>query len=291
MRFSYAEAMCEPSFYLPLARAAEEAGFSTYMIPDSICYPAESDSTYPYTKSGNREFLEDKPFIEPFSLIPAMGAVTSTLRFATFVVKLPIRSPVLVAKQVASVAAMTNDRFSFGVGISPWPEDFIACFEDWKTRGPRMNEMIQIIRGLLEGGFFEFDGEHYKLPKVKLCPTPKAKVPILVGGHSEPALRRAVELGDGWMFAGGAPEELARCLARLAVLREERGKANAPFTIFASSMDAFTVDGIKRLEDQGITDVVVGFRDPYTTERDTQPLEVKIGAMRKYADRIIAKVG
>lgn len=289
MRFSYAESMCDPAFYLPLARAAEEAGFSTFMVPDSICYPEESDSTYPYNKTGNREFLEDKPFIEPFSLVPAMGAVTSTIRFATFVVKLPIRSPVLVAKQVASVAAMTNDRFTFGVGLSPWPEDFIACGQNWKTRGPRMNEMMKIIRGLLDGGFFGFEGEHYKLPAVKICPTPKVHVPMLVGGHSEPALKRAIELGDGWMFAGGAPEELDRCLGRLAELRKERGKESEPFTIFASSMDAFQLDGIKRLEDKGITDVVVGFRDPYTTDHDTQPLEVKIGAIRKYADRILSK--
>src|SRR5882672_8727472 len=99
MRFSYAESMTDPSFYLPLARAAEEAGFTSFVVPDSICYPRDSDSTYPYTDDGNREFLEDKPFIEPFSLIPAMAAVTERLRFTTFVVKLPIRNPVLVAKQ------------------------------------------------------------------------------------------------------------------------------------------------------------------------------------------------
>src|SRR6185503_9470725 len=102
MRFSYTESMCNPAYYLPLARAAEEAGFHTYLVPDSICYPAASDTRYPYTSSGDRAFLEDKPFLEPFSLIPAMGAVTTTIRFATFVLKLPIRSPVLVAKSVTS---------------------------------------------------------------------------------------------------------------------------------------------------------------------------------------------
>jgi len=91
MRFSYAEALCDPTHYLPLARAVEDAGWDTFIVPDSICYPEVSDSKYPYTPDGNREFLEDKAFIEPFSLIPAMGAVTSLLRFTTFVVKLPIR--------------------------------------------------------------------------------------------------------------------------------------------------------------------------------------------------------
>ena len=144
MRFSYAEAMCDPSHYLPLARAVEDAGYTSFTIADSICYPEVSDSTYPYTPDGNREFLDGKPFIEPFVLMSAMAAVTTKLRFTTFVVKLPIRNPVLIAKQAASLAVMSNNRFVFGVGSSPWPEDFIVTGTDWKTRGPRMNEMIDI---------------------------------------------------------------------------------------------------------------------------------------------------
>jgi alkanesulfonate monooxygenase SsuD/methylene tetrahydromethanopterin reductase-like flavin-dependent oxidoreductase (luciferase family) len=69
MRFCYAESMTDPSFYAPLARAAEEAGFASMMVPDSICYPEHSGSRYPFNPDGSREFLEDKPFLEPFSLI------------------------------------------------------------------------------------------------------------------------------------------------------------------------------------------------------------------------------
>jgi len=170
MRFSFAESMCDPSHYLPLAKAADEAGWTSFIVPDSICYPEESDSSYPYTADGDRRFLLDKPFIEPFSLIPAMGAVTEKLRFTTFVVKLPIRNPVLTAKSAASVAVLTNNRFGFGVGTSPWPDDFRVCGQDWKTRGKRMDEMIAIIRGLSAGGFFGFQGKYYDLPRVKLCP-------------------------------------------------------------------------------------------------------------------------
>src|SRR5215470_1575052 len=116
MRFSYAESMCDPTHYLPLARAAEESGWTSFIVPDSICYPQVSDTKYPYTPDGDRGFLEDKPFIEPFSLIPALAAVTTKLRFATFVVKLPIRHPVLVAKSVASIAVLSGNRLAFGVG-------------------------------------------------------------------------------------------------------------------------------------------------------------------------------
>ena len=78
MRFTTIETMCDPSFMLPLARVAEEAGFDGFAVPDSICYPEASDSTYPYNADGSREFLDDKPILEPFSLIPAMAAVRAS---------------------------------------------------------------------------------------------------------------------------------------------------------------------------------------------------------------------
>jgi probable F420-dependent oxidoreductase len=289
MRFSYAESMCDPGFYASLAKTAEAAGFTTFLVPDSVLYPEASDTRYPYTPTGDRRFLEDKPFIEPFSLIPALGAVTSKIRFATFVLKLPIRSPVLVAKSVSSVAVLTGDRFSLGVGASPWPEDFTACAQDWSTRGRRMDEMIIIIRGLLAGGFFEFHGQDYDLPRIKMCPVPAQPVPILIGGHAEPALRRAARIGDGWMHAGGDPAQLSTYLQRLKELRKEYGREKLPFEVHASSLDAYDVDGIKRLEEVGVTDVVVGFRNPYTKRQDTQTLDEKVDLIRQYADNVMAK--
>src|SRR5437588_11999517 len=101
--------MTDPGFYAPLAQAAEEAGYDSMVIPDSICYPQHATSTYPYSPDGTREFLDGKPFLEPFSLIPALGAVTTRLKFVTFVLKLPVRNPVLVAKQVTSTAVLTGN--------------------------------------------------------------------------------------------------------------------------------------------------------------------------------------
>ncbi|MCG8589266.1 MAG: TIGR03619 family F420-dependent LLM class oxidoreductase [Proteobacteria bacterium] len=288
MRFTYAESMCDPSHYLPLAVAAEEAGYTSFTVPDSIAYPEESDSRYPYTPDGSREFLEGKPFLEPFSLIPAMGAVTERLRFTTFVVKLPVRNPVLVAKSAASVSVLTGGRFGFGVGLSPWPEDFRICGQEWKRRGARMDEMIEIIRGLTRGDYFGFSGEFYQLERIKICPVPEAPLPILVGGHSEAALRRAARLGDGWMHAGGDQATLETLLGRLKTLRREAGREREPFEVHVISMDAFRLDGIRRLEDLGVTDAVVGFRNAY--EPDTQTLQQKIDALRGFADAVVSKV-
>ena len=288
MRFSYAESMTDPSFYAPLARAAEEAGYDSMVIPDSICYPLHATSEYPYNPDGSREFLEDKPFLEPFSLIPALGAVTSRLRFTTFVVKVPIRNPVLLAKQVTSTAVLTGNRLSLGVGTSPWREDYDVLGVDWAGRGRRLDESIAIVRGLAGGGYFEYQGKTFTLPAVKIAPVPTEPVPVLVGGHSEAALRRAARLGDGWMHGGGDPADLPGLLARLAELRRSEG-ADRPFEVHAISMDAYTVDGVRRLEEQGVTDVIVGFRWPYGCGPDTEPLSQKLDNLRRFADAVIAE--
>jgi probable F420-dependent oxidoreductase len=288
MRFSFAESMCDPTHYVPLAIAAERSGYTSFSIPDSLCYPETSDSKYPYTPDGNREFLEGKPFIDPFVLAATLGAVTETLRFTTFVVKLPIRQPVLVAKQAMSVAVMTQNRFGFGIGISPWPEDFAVCDEAWAGRGKRMDEMIEIIQGIETGAFFGFEGEHFQLQRIKMAPAPTARIPILIGGHADVALRRAARVGDGWMHAGGDADEMLRMIGRIKTLREEYGRTSKPFEIHVISMDGFSVDGIKRLEDLGVTDTIVGFRNAYAP--DTMTIDQKIAALEGFANSVIAKL-
>jgi len=288
VRFSYAESMIDPSFYIPLVQAAEEAGYDSFIVPDSIAYPEHSDATYPFNPDGTREFLDDKPFLEPFSLIPALGAVTSTLRFVTFVIKLPIRHPVLVAKQVASVAVLTGNRLGLGVGTSPWPEDYELVDVPWEGRGKRMDESLAVIRALLAGGYAEFHGSVYDVPSIKMTPVPSAPVPILIGGHGEAALRRAAYSGDGWMHGGGPPEALPGLLERLDQLRAEAGRKDEPFEVHVISLEGYSVDGVKRLEEQGVTDVIVGFRWPYAVGPDVEPLQAKLDNLRRFADTVIA---
>jgi probable F420-dependent oxidoreductase len=290
VRFTYAEAMTDSSFYLPLAQAAEAAGYDSITVADSLAYPKESDSVYPYTPDGSRTFLEDKEFIETFVLCAAMGAVTTRLRFTPFVLKLPVRPPVLVAKQAASVAALTGNRLGLGVGSSPWVEDYDIMGVPFARRGKRMDECMDIIRGLTAGGYFEFHGEFYDIPPIKICPVPTEPIPLLVGGHADVVLRRAVLRGDGWMHGGGPPEELDALLTKIDKIRKAEGLADKPFEIHVISLDAYSLDGIKRLEERGVTDVIVGFRVPYIVGPDTQPLEKKIEHLNRYAENVIAKL-
>jgi alkanesulfonate monooxygenase SsuD/methylene tetrahydromethanopterin reductase-like flavin-dependent oxidoreductase (luciferase family) len=260
-------------------------------VPDSICYPEESDARYPYNPDGTREFLDGKPFLEPFSIIPAMGAVTETLRVVTFVIKLPIRHPVLVAKQVTSTAVLTGNRLVLGVGTSPWPEDYAVCGVPWEGRGKRIDEQIDVLRGLMGGDYFEYHGDVFEIPSIKLCPVPTKPVPILIGGHHDAALRRAARVGDGWLHGGGDPEDLPGLLARLTELRREYGTLDKDFEIHVISLDAYSPDGIEKLEELGVTDVIVGFRYPYEVGPDTEPLQTKIDNLRRFSDDVIAKAG
>ena len=293
MRFNYAESMTDPSFYLPLARAAEEAGYDGFIVvPDSLCYPMESDTRYPFNPDGTREFLEDKPFLDPFALMAAMGAVTERLRFVTFVMKLPIRHPVLVAKQAASVAVLTGNRFSLGVGTSPWPEDYEVLDIPWEGRGRRMDECIEVIRGLTRrtAGSSSTTARSSRSPPSRWLRPPAPPCPCSSVGTDRPPCAGPRGLADGWMHGGGDPAELPRLLGELGRRLEEAGRDGTHFEIHVISMDAYSPDGVRRLEEQGVTDVIVGFRWPYVAGPDTQDLHTKVDNLRRFADQVIHKL-
>ncbi len=288
MRFHHAEAMTAIANYLPLARAAEEHGFAGFTFPDSLIYPKASDTAYSYTDDGGREFLENKPFVESFILATAIGAATSKLELTTNVVKLPVRPPLYAAKLAASVAAITGDRFNLGVGLSVWPEDYAVMGVDYARRGKRFDECLEIVQGLCAGGYFEFHGEFYDIAPVKLNPVPAKPLPILIGGHSDAAFKRSARF-DGFMFAGGGPDDLATPIAAIQAARAEAGTSGKPFRIFATAMGDISLDMIKRMEDIGVTDMPVAFRNLYAVEEDSQPLAEKIDAVKRFADAVIAK--
>jgi alkanesulfonate monooxygenase SsuD/methylene tetrahydromethanopterin reductase-like flavin-dependent oxidoreductase (luciferase family) len=287
MRFSYQVGMCEADHYLPLAQAAEEAGFHGITIPDSICYPQEASSKYPYNADGSREFLETVPFIESLIGVAAMAAVTDRIRFATFVYKLAIRQAAIVAKQVQSINVLSNNRFDFGVGISPWEEDFAVAQTPWPKRGKRMDEQIDIIRGLDSGDYFGYEGEIHQMPANRMNPVPSQPTPILIGGHTDVALKRAAR-NDGWMCAGADLEVLKGHIDKLNGFRDELGTLAQPYRIFTTGANAFTPEGIVELENMGVTDVIIGFRDVYNMQPD-EDLDTKIQQLNWYAGEFIAK--
>jgi len=287
MYFTFNDSMCDLSHYIPLAKAADDFGFRTFSIGDSICYPEVAEGQYPYLESGDRSFLDGAIFPDPFQLAAHLAAVTKRVVFRTGVLKLPIREPVLVAKQATSLACLTKERFELGVGLSPWIEDFRVTHTDWASRAKRMEEMIEIIRGLATGKYFEYKSDYYDIPRIKLCPVP-ARLPIFYGGHSEAAWRRAARLCDGFTFAGGTKAYTIEITRKLRAYRKEAGKEREPFFIHAGVTDLKGIDDIKLLEDEGIDELSFGPRNPY--EKDRMTVAQKVAVAEKFANDVMAKL-
>jgi probable F420-dependent oxidoreductase len=256
MKFTIAVAMSDPTHYLPLAACADRNGWDSIAVPDAPFFPEKVSVPYPYVDGGERFWSAETPWVDPWVAIPAMAAVTQRLFFYTHVLKLPLRHPLLVAKTVGSAAVLSGNRVGLGVGLSWIPEEFTWCGVDFATRGPRVDEGIAVIRALLGGGMVEHHGKHYDFGRLQMSPAPTAPVPIYVGGHSEPALRRAARLGDGWCSAMSTEADTRRIIARLRALRAEHGRADVPFEIQVSSLDVFDVAGYRRLEEAGVTDLI-----------------------------------
>jgi alkanesulfonate monooxygenase SsuD/methylene tetrahydromethanopterin reductase-like flavin-dependent oxidoreductase (luciferase family) len=287
MRFTLNITMLDPAQYIPLAQAAEEAGFHAVSVADSIFYPKEAIGHYPYHEG--REFLEDKPFIDPLIAISSMAAATSTLQFSTFVIKMAVRDALLGAKSALSTAVMSNDRLTLGVGISPWLDDFRYCNVPWEGRGKRLDETIEILRGLQSGEYFEYHGEHFDFTPIKMCPVPDRPLRITVGGHAPPALRRAARLGDGWVGANLTREEARALLSLLDPYRREFGSDNNPdFSVQAmiSDIDVFDPGGYREAEDMGLTDVTMSPWGVYETLQLELP--ERIDLIKRFADEVLS---
>lgn len=286
MRFHIGEMMTPVANLMPLAQAAEDYGYAGYALADSLLYPKQSATRYSYTADGGREFLENKPVLETFVHAAAIAATTQRIEISTSVVKLPMRHPVYAAKLATSVAALSNNRFNFGVGLSVWPEDYDAMGIAYERRGQRFDECIEIVRGLSGGDFFDFHGEFYDFAPLKLNPVPSKKLPILIGGHSEAALRRAARY-DGWSCAGNLQHPVADYIKQIVAYRRDLGIAE-PLRVFQHEFaPTMTLDDVRQREDAGVTDIIVHLRNVYVMEPDTEPLPAKLDRFRRFADEVV----
>jgi probable F420-dependent oxidoreductase len=286
MKYTCSVAMSPIDQLIELAKTAEEVGFDSIALPDSIFYMEKQSADYPYTADGSRMWNKDTPWTDPLIVAGAMGAVTSKLRFYTNVMKLGSRNPLLLARQVGSVANLTNNRFGFGVGIGWAPEEFEWCGQPFAKRGARVDEMIEVLKLVLGGGMVEFHGEFYDFDKLQMSPAPSEPVPFYVGGHTDVALKRAARVGDGWTSAMMTRDQLADTIATLNKYRREFDREALPFEFQGVCIDRFGVDGHRDLADIGVTDTIVipwmfdglGFDAPLSAKQDS---------MKRFADTYI----
>lgn len=289
MKWALSGAMIGARELLELAPAAEELGYDGIGLPDSVFYPEHVSADYPYTPDGKRMWNADVPMPDPFIMMAALSAITDRLRFSTNVLKLPLRDPLLTAKQVATLAVVSDNRIGIGVGLSWIPEEFTFTGTEMRTRGARTDEAIEIIKSVCAGNgpeWVEYHGKHYDFDRLMISPAPDRPVPVYVGGHSEAGLKRAARIGDGWISVNVTAEQLGQAIARLDELRTEYGRAELPFEIDVSPTDVRDVDGYRQLEELGATTVRVV---PWRMYGEEQTTSGRIASMRRFADEVIVK--
>ncbi len=289
MKFTLGIAMSPLDQMVGIAKTAEECGFASVALPDSLFYAESVAAKYPYTADGSRMWDADTPWVDPFVAAAAMGAVTSTIRFYTQVLKLGSRNPLLLARQIGSVANMTGNRFGLGVGLGWSPEEFEWCGVPFERKGLRANESIEVLRAVLAGGMVEYHGKIFDFGRLQMSPAPTEPVPIYVGGHSEAALRRAARLGDGWTSAMIKIDELRTVIARLGELRAEYGRTDEPFEIQAVCVNRFGLDGYREQAEAGVTDAITvpWLFDGLAYDSD---LSAKQDSIKRFAENIVEKV-
>ncbi len=281
MKFVIPMAFNQVDELIPLARAADESGWHAISFSDHIVHPETISNPYPYTENGQRRWEAFTDWPDPWVAIGACAAVTKRIHFTNNVFVLPIRNPFLVAKAVATAAAMSGDRVTLTIGVG-WSKDEYALMEqDFHNRGKRCNEMIEILRRLWTGEMVDFQGDFYQFDRLEMNPAPRAHIPIWVGGISSAAHRRAARLGDGWLSDLQSSDEIIDTVAAINGYRQEYGRGEQDFSVMASASDAWEVDGYRRLAAGGVTHLLTM---PWLFYHGDNPtLEQKVDGIRQFA--------
>ena len=252
MRFAISTAF-QPVDHLPtIARAADELGYHSMAVPDHVVDLEELETPYPYTPDGARRWDFSAAWPDPWVLIGSLAAITTRLRFLTSVYVPAIRNPFQVAKSVGTAAVLSGNRVSLGVGIGWCREEFALLGQDFTTRGRRTDEALALMAELWKPGWTEFQGDFYTAPRMVMEPTPTERVPIIVGGLSEVAFRRAAR-HDGWVGDLYTTEEATQIAARLGDARRSVG-ADGEFSVITALSDAFLPEHFATAQSGGVTD-------------------------------------
>ena len=192
-----------------MVKLAEAAGFDSVVAVDHVVFPHSYTSVYPYAPGGRLPGGPGGALPDPLIWMAAMMAVTQKLRFLTGVIILPLRNPLVLAKQVATLDHMSGGRIELGIGVGWLKEEFEALGVPFEKRGKRSDEYIAAMRKLWAEDGASFAGEFVNFHEVSSNPKPmRGGVPIVIGGHSEAAARRAGRLGDGFFPSIGTQVDI-----------------------------------------------------------------------------------
>lgn len=219
--------------YAAVAQRVDALGFEAFWLPEHLAVPLEFDPVYPYQASGRPGFEPDTPFADPWVMMGHLAALTQRLQFGVGVFVLPLRNPFVVAKAAATAQLLSQGRVLMGLGIGWMREEFDAVGQPFARRATRMEEMIEVMKKLWSGAPVEHAGEWYRFRSLQMSPGLPAPPPLIFGGASDPAVKRAARIGDGWY---GPPETLAAAIeSRRKVLSEldKAGRDPKSFSVWS----------------------------------------------------------
>ena len=281
--------------YIELARHAEELGYYGISVADHLVMPTRvEESKYPYTPDGKMWWPEDTPWPDPWVSLTAMGVATEKLHLATNIYLAALRDPFTAARAVAAASVFTRGRVRCGVSAGWIKEEYDLLGIDFRSRGRRLDETIEVMQKLWTGQGVDHSGEFFNFEGALMSPKPFAKVPVWSGGASKAAFRRAAR-NDGWLGVPMMVDPLIETIKRLYAMREEMGKADEPFDVCCSLIQPLTQDVEAQLEELGAHNNMVlpwvvtpWGRAPWLKDgEDVASLDVKKLAMERFANKVI----
>lgn len=260
-------AMAEPATLVEAARLAEDAGYDSIFLADHILVPRGLQSKYPYTRDGSFPYDPEKNWLDPLVALGYLAGQTSHLRLGTSVTVVPMRHPIVTAKQIATADYLSGGRVIFGAGVGWMAEEFALLGASFHDRGRRMDEYLRLMKVLWTEENPHFEGQYFQVKDCGFTPKPvqKPHVPLWIGGESRPALRRAAMLGDGWHSAGTSLEALPGQIHLLREALQEAGRSPEHFVVSAFPTERFTVELVQQFADYGVNHLLVPV---FSFERD-----------------------
>ena len=259
------------------AANAERLGVATLWVPEHVVLIDQYASKYPYSQDGQLPAPTDAPILDPFLALMCMASATSKIRLATGICLVPEHNPLVLAKVIATLDYLSGGRFALGVGIGWLEEEFVAMGIPWEHRAKRTREYIEAMRKLWGEDPSSYSGEYVNFKNVRSNPKPVqgAKLPVIFGGESAPALRRVAEYGNGWCGFNLTPDEAAAKIRKIEELLKANGRKRSDIEIAVSPYSKpITKDDLKRYRDAGTDEVVlINLRPPRAEGENLADLE------------------
>jgi probable F420-dependent oxidoreductase len=252
----------DPAGAAELARHAEAAGFESLWTVEHVIYPDDYESAYPYAKDGKMAAAPSTPLPDPLIWLSWVAARSERIKLATGILILPERNPVVLAKEVATLDHLSGGRVELGIGVGWLKEEFDALGVPWERRGKRTDEYIEAMRALWASDHARYDGEFVSFEGASSNPKPVGgTVPIVIGGHSKAAARRAGRYGDGFFPGKGRPHELRELADIIHQTAADAGRDPSAIRITAATPGLFGEDPVGAAEEMaavGVSRLMVG---------------------------------